>query len=191
MQRKRIRMLDRRSTRLYVSPRPQRSNHSDPAIELFKLASACSREFAANYNDQQDLASDALLAALRYRGDIRFPRQFIRRTIRNLCIDRSRSIGARELIGCESEASLGDLRAESSDQPCDVCEYVALRQTIERMEAMLSPAERRCYELMRRGYEQRDLPAMLGVSRQAVSRMVASIRRKYLVIEDVTGERAV
>lgn len=51
------------------------------------------------------------------------------------------------------------------------------------MESMLSPSERRCYDLMCQGYEQRDLPALLGVSRQAVSRMVASIRRKYLNIE--------
>ena len=51
------------------------------------------------------------------------------------------------------------------------------------MVSVLSPAERRCYELMRQGYEQRDLPALLSVSRQAVSRMVSSMRRKYMDVE--------
>lgn len=152
------------------------------ADELFATAVACAREFSRDYNEQQDLASEALLAVLSYQDEIRFPRQFLRRTIRNLCIDRSRSIGSRELTGCEWESSLDHLCADP-DQSCDPCEHLMLLDSIERMESMLSPAERRCYELMRQGYEQRDLPSLLNVSRQAVSRMVASIRRKYLSTE--------
>ncbi len=159
------------------------SDHSHRAVELYAIAVVCAREFSADYNDQQDLASEALLAALRYTHDIQFPWQFLRRTIRNLCIDRSRSIGARELTGCEWETSLGELAADLVGEPCDPCEHLVLRDTIRRMESMLSPSERRCYDLMCQGYEQRDLPAMLGVSRQAVSRMIVSIRRKYTYLE--------
>ena len=153
------------------------------ADELLTIAVTCAREFSADYNDQQDLASEALLAVLLYAGDIQYPRQFLRMTIRNLCIDRSRSIGARELNGIEWETLIGRLDSDLVHDPCDPSEHLALRETIERMESSLSPGEHRCYDLMRRGYEQRDLPGLLSVSRQAVSRMIASIRRKYLRIE--------
>lgn len=176
-------MLVHTSTGLSVSPRLEWPDDSLSANELFVMAVVCAREFAANYNDQQDLASEALLAVLRYRDDIRFPMQFLRRTIRNLWIDRSRSMGAQELTGCEWETSLGDLRADLFDQPRDPCEHLILRDTIDRMVCMLSPAELRCYELMRQGYEQRDLPVLLSISRQAVSRIVSSMRRKYLDVE--------
>ena len=171
------------STGLPVSPVSEWSHDSPRMNELFVMAVVCAREFSADYNDQQDFASEGLLAILRYKGDIRFPMQFLRRTIRNLWIDRSRSTGTRELTGYEWEASLGDLHSDLAYKPCDPCERLVLRDTIERMELMLSPAEHRCYELMRKGYEQRDLPELLEISRQAVSRMIISIRRKYLDIE--------
>lgn len=152
--------------------------------ELFVMAVVCAREFSADYNDQQDFASEGLLAILRYKGDIRFPMQFLRRTIRNLWIDRSRSTGARELTGCEWEVFPGESHADLAYERCDPSECLILRDTIERMELMLSPAERRCYELMRKGYEQRDLPELLEISRQAVSKTVSSIRRKYLWISN-------
>jgi DNA-directed RNA polymerase specialized sigma24 family protein len=176
-------MLVHTSTGLSVSPRLEWPDDSLRANEFFVMAVVCAREFSADYNDQQDLASEALLTVLRYKDNIQYPMQFLRRTIRNLCIDRSRSIGMRELTGYEWETSLGDLRADLLDQHCDPCEHLILRDTIERMESMLSPAEIRCYELMRQGYEQRDLPGLLRVSRQAVSRIVCSMRQKYLVVE--------
>lgn len=177
-------MLVHPSTGSPVSPRLEWPDDSLRAKELFMLAVVCAREFSADYNDQQDLASEALLAVLRYGNEIEFPKQFLRHTIRNLWIDRTRSIGTRELTGYEWETSLGDLRADLLDEHCDPCEHVILRDNIERMESMLSPAEHRCYELMRQGYEQRDLPVLLCISRQAVSRMVSSIRRKYLRVEN-------
>lgn len=179
-------MLVHTSIGLSVSPRLEWPDDSPSANELFIMAVVCAREFAADYNDQQDLASEALLAVLHYKDDIQFPMQFLRRTIRNLWIDRSRSIGSRELTGYEWETATGDLRAELV-QPIDPCEQLILRDTIEQMESILSPAERRCYELMREGYEQRDLHALLSISRQAVSKMVSSIRGKYLNIERSEG----
>ncbi len=170
-------MLVHTSAGLTASPRLEWPDDSLRACELFAIAACCAREFSPDYNDQQDLASEALLAVLRYQDPIEFPKQFLRRTIRNLCIDRSRSIGSRELVGADVNIQ-PDCR-----QACDPCEQLILRDTIERMASILSPAESRCYGLMLQGYEQSDLPALLGISRQAVSRMIASIRRKYLAVE--------
>lgn len=179
-------MLVHPSKGLTASPRPEWPDDSLRVRELFAIAASCAREFSPDYNDQQDLAAEALLAVLRYRDAIRFPKQFLRRTIRNLCIDRSRSIGKWEITGLDWEISLDDL-FDDSGLPGNPCEHLILRDTIERVESVLSPAEFRCYQLMRQGYEQSDLPALLGISRQAVSRVVSSIRRKYLNIESTAN----
>lgn len=154
--------------------------HDSPnAEQLHAIAFACAREFSRDYNDQQDLASQGLLAALQYKGDIFFPRQFMRLTIRNLAINHAKSVGAREIPACDRE----DLWASHGQSESDPCDRLILSDTLGRMECALTPAERRCYELLRTGYEQRDLPRLLNVSRQAVSQLLQSIRRKYLAAE--------
>jgi DNA-directed RNA polymerase specialized sigma24 family protein len=149
--------------------------------QLHPIALACAREFAGDYNDQQDLASQALLSVLQYGGDIMHVRQFVRTVVRNLCINQHRSIRSRELtIGDEYEC------LDEADA-CDPTLVLILGDTLARMEGSLTPGELRCYGLLAEGFEQQDLPGLLGVSRQAVSKMIASMRRKYLEAESVAG----
>ena len=54
-----------------------------------------------------------------------------------------------------------------------------LRDTLDRLLRRLTPAELKCYGLLKEGHEQKDLPGIMGVSRQAVSKILTSIRRKY------------
>ena len=55
--------------------------------------------------------------------------------------------------------------------------------TLDRLLRRLTPAELKCYELLKEGHEQRDLPGIMGVSRQAVSKILTSMRRKYEELE--------
>lgn len=170
--------------------RPAGPSHNSPeADELHAIALACAREFCSDYNNQQDLASRTLLAALQYNEVIQFPEQFMRKTARNLAINHARSVGARELTGCQQESALHNACLREAGLALDPCSHLILSDTLSRMERELTPSELRCYRLLCEGYEQRDLPRLLGVSRQAVSRILASIRGKYLAADspDMAG----
>lgn len=141
--------------------------------ELQAIASACARQFARDYNDQQDLTSQAILAALQYGKPILYPKQFLRTTIRNLAVSRARS-----RVWCSQELA-SDAICES-ENAAGLCPNLILSDTLSRLETMLTSSELRCYRLLCQGFEQRDLPRLLNISRQAVSQILLSIRRKYL-----------
>jgi len=62
-------------------------------------------------------------------------------------------------------------------------ERLIVRDTLDRLLERLTPAETRCYELLKNGYEQRDLARTLGISRQAASKFLRSIRNKFKELE--------
>jgi len=57
------------------------------------MALVASRQYCRDYNDQQDLASQALMAALQYDRPIEFPRRFMRTIVRNILLNHIRSVG--------------------------------------------------------------------------------------------------
>lgn len=140
---------------------------------------ACAERSAPTYDERQDLISDTMAALLEYKGPIRHPRGFIRTTVTNLAINRKR-IGAGAWEQCDS-----DIGAELDDIPAEVeiANIIIIRDTLGRLLEQLTPAQSRCYDLLRAGYDQRDLPERLGVSRQAVSKLLAQMRRKFEELE--------
>ena len=141
--------------------------------ELQVIASAYARQFARDYNDQQDLTSQALLATLQYGKPILYPKQFLWTTIRNLALSY-----ARGRLRCDQELNFDAI--PESENAAGLCPNLILSDTLSRLETMLTSSELRCYRLLRQGLEQRDLPRLLSISRQAVSQILLSIRRKYL-----------
>jgi len=140
--------------------------------ELRAIASACARQFARDYNDQQDLTSQAILAVLQYGKPVLYPKQFLRTTVRNLAIGSAR---ARERHGHEHAL---DAATESRNHT-DPCRSLIVSDALGRLEMALTPSELRCYRLLCQGFERRDLPRLLNISRQAVSQILQSIRKKY------------
>ena len=152
----------------------------------------CASEFASSYDDRQDLAAEICLALLRYREDIQYPTQFVRTVARNLAINRC-VYGSRAWEVAETdlrESTLDDpsvplveyVRSKNSAQP-DPSIGVEARDTLIRLEQKLAPSEKRCYELLKQGFEQEDLPRLMGITKQAISKLMQSIRRKYLALE--------
>jgi hypothetical protein len=134
------------------------------------------------------LVSAVLLGLLQYEKQIAYPEQFVRVMTRNLAINRSRS-GASLYEVVESDISSDSGTGEASvvsdqiDAASVPVNYVLLKDTLVRLESMLSPAEARCYFLLKAGLEQEDLPSRLGVTRQAVGKIIKEIRRKYMLLE--------
>lgn len=139
----------------------------------------CADQYSANYDERQDLISDAVHALLEYGKPIEHPRSFIWTTVRRLAINRGCvGAGAREFSNSDVV-----LDANIIEERSGLTETVILRDTLERLLARLTPAEMKCYGLLKDGYEQKDLPRIMGVSRQAVSKLLRAIRRKYEELE--------
>ena len=139
----------------------------------------CAARFATDYNEREDLISDTIAALLEYHGHIEHPRGFIRTTVRNLAINQGCvGPGAREISNV-------DLDLEDKERAeMELCDLNIIRDTLDRLMERLTPSEAECYNLLRAGYEQRDLPRLLRVSRQAVSKLVAGIRQEYMSLEE-------
>ena len=152
------------------------SNEASTIEEMRAMALAYARAFSHDYNDQQDLTSQAILAVLQYRKPILYPKQFLRTTIRNLAVSRARS-----RVRCSQELAFDSIF--ESENSAALCPNLILSDTLSRLESELTPSELRSYRLLCQGFEQRDLPRLLNVSRQAVSQTILSIRRKYLDVE--------
>ena len=141
--------------------------------------SDCAAQYSGGYDERQDLISDAVRALLEYDKPIEHPRSFIWTTVRRLAINRgSVGAGARELSNADDV-----IDAEIEDAELPFSETVILRDTLERLLSRLTRAELTCYDLLKLGYEQRDLPGLMGISRQAVSKLMNAIRRKYENLE--------
>lgn len=139
----------------------------------------CAKRSADSYDEREDLVSDTVKALLEYDKQIEHPRSFIRTTVRRLATNRACvGAGARELNNSELGVEMESVVAET-----ELSVSVIIRDTLQRLLQSLTPAEARCYELLKAGYEQRDLPRLLGISRQAVSKLLAGIRWKYEVLE--------
>ena len=144
-----------------------------------RYISDCAEQYAGNYDERQDLISDTVRALLEYERPIDHPKSFIWTTVKRLAINRGCvGSGARELSNAEVL-----IDADSTESQTGLPETVILRDTLERLLVRLTPAEMRCYELLAAGNEQRDLPAVMGTSRQAASKLLTSIRRKYEELE--------
>ena len=152
----------------------------------------CASEFVSSYDDRQDLAAEIHLVLLRYRRPIEYPAQFVRTVARNLAINRCvYGSGAWEV----SESEFGESVADGSSIPFveylrskdllgpDPSFSIQARDTLIRLEKMLSPSEKRCYDFLKQGFEQEDLSELIGITKQAVSKLIQSIRRKFLVID--------
>mgnify|MGYP000855178065 FL=1 len=137
------------------------------------------KQISVNYDERQDLISDTVRALLEYDRPIEYPKSFIWTTVRRLAINRGCvGAGAREFSNSD-----GVIEADPAETQAGPSETVILRDTLERLLKRLTPAEMRCYELLKDGYEQRDLPKLMGVSRQAISKLLNAIRRKYEELE--------
>lgn len=138
----------------------------------------CAARCAADYDQREDLISDTIAALLEYHGRIEHPRGFIRTTVTNLAINR----------GCVGPGAweISNLDLDLEDGQCSeigLSDLSVIRDTLDQLLERLTPAEAGCYNLLKAGYEQRDLPTFLGISRQAASKLIAGIRRKYLSLE--------
>lgn len=144
----------------------------------------CAEHCAGSYDERQDLISDTVRAILEYGKPIEHPKTFIWTTVRRLAINHGRvGAGAREFSNTEDL-----IEADPSEDPMRLSETVILRDTLARFLKRLTHAEAGCYELLEAGFEQRDLPGLMGVSRQAVSKLLTSMRSKY---EDLEAEDSV
>ena len=146
--------------------------------EALRYIASCAARCAANYDQREDLMSDTIAALLEYRGHIEHPRGFIRTTVRNLAINR----------GCVGPGAweISNLDLDLEDDECSeisLSDLSMIRDILDHLLERLTPSEARCYNLLKGGYEQRDLPGLLGICRQAASKLVAGIRRKYLSLE--------
>lgn len=139
----------------------------------------CAEQYSGNYDERQDLVSDAVRALLEYEKPIEHPKSFIWTTVRRLAINRGCvGAGAREFSNADTvfEDDIAVSRQALS-------ETVILRDTLERLLVRLTPTELACYEMLKEGHEQKELAGIMGVSRQAVSKLLTSIRRKYEELE--------
>jgi len=177
-----------------ITPEVGDENRADGrrVAELYgDYITACASQFCRSYDDREELASRVVLTLLEYGRPISHPHKFIRIVTKNLALNSTR-VGSGVWETVESEmagASRGEnfrslLDASDSEPPIE--QAVLLKDTLIRMEEMLSPAERRCYDMLKQGLEPKDLSVALGVSRQFVHKMLRSIRKKY-VIADVHG----
>ena len=161
----------------------QGPNQSQTAVcvlddDRLRYIADCAARCAANYDQREDLISDTIAALLGYGGHIEHPRGFIRTTVRNLAINQ----------GCVGPGAweISNLGLDLEDDQCseiDLSDLSIIRDTLDHLLERLTPGEAGCYNLLKAGYEQRDLPKLLGISRQAASKLVAGIRRKYLSLE--------
>lgn len=144
----------------------------------------CAEHYAGSYDERQDLISDTVRALLEYRKPIDHPKTFIWTTVRRLAINRGCvGAGAREFSNTEDL-----IEADAAEDPMRLSETVILRDTLARFLERLTPAEKGCYALLKAGFEQRDLPGLMSVSRQAVSKLLTSMRGKF---EDLEAEDSV
>ncbi len=141
----------------------------------------CAEQYSGSYDERQDLIADAVHALLEYGKPIEHPRSFIWTTVRRLAINRGCvGAGAREFSNADTV-----MEADIAEERSGLQETVILRDTLRRLLKRLTPTEMKCYDLLKEGYEQKDLPELMGVSRQAVSKLLCAIRRKY---EDLESE---
>jgi DNA-directed RNA polymerase specialized sigma24 family protein len=148
--------------------------------EWWAYISRCAREFADRSDEREDLVCEAVEALLGYRRPIRHPRGFVRALVRNLAINR-RCAGAqsRELTNSDAALELGDSERRVLELPA----VIVIRETLELLTRSLTRSESQCYELLKAGHDRKDLPRLLGISRQAVSKLLRGIRRKYEALE--------
>lgn len=153
---------------------------------------SCAAQYSRSYDDREELISRVVIALLEYAKPIQHPRKFIRVTAKNLALNSAR-------VGCglweTVESEIADLQEvekmarTSLHEPLDESStenVVVLKDTLLRLEGMLSPAERRCYQLLKEGLEQRDLARLLGISRQGVYKILRSIRKKYELADEAS-----
>lgn len=163
---------------MYQGPNQAQAAESVLDDDGLRYIADCAARCAANYDQREDLISDTIAALLEYHGHIEHPRGFIRTTVRNLAINR----------GCVGPGAweISNLDLDLEDGECSeigLSDLSVIRDTLDHLLELLTPAEARCYNLLKAGYEQRDLPKLLGISRQAASKLVAGIRREYLSLE--------
>lgn len=139
----------------------------------------CAEQYSVNYDERQDLISDAVRALLEYGKPIEHPKSFIWTTVRRLAINRG-CVGANAREFSNADVLFEEDIAEARS---GLSETIILRDTLDRLLRRLTPGELKCYELLKEGHEQRDLPGIMGVSRQAVSKILTSMRRKYEELE--------
>ncbi len=155
-----------------------------------ELINKCARENSKSYDEWQDLAAETRLALLSYPEQIKHPAQFIRIVTRNIAINR-KSYGCEAWETPESEfcytdestTPLVEFIQSKSQTEIDPMRTLELRDTLLRMEERLTASEKRCYQLLKKGFEQEDLARLMGISKQAVSKLIMSIRRKFLTAE--------
>ncbi|HET6455156.1 MAG TPA: hypothetical protein VFI02_12185 [Armatimonadota bacterium] len=146
--------------------------------DALRYIADCAARCAADYDQREDLISDTVTALLEYDGHIEHPKGFIRTTVRNLAINQGVvGPGAREISNSDLDLE-GDQCSE-----INLSDLSVLRDTLDHLLERLTPAEAGCYNLLKAGYEQRDLPKLLGISRQTAFKLLAGIRRKYLSLE--------
>ena len=157
--------------------------------ELYRdYIKACASQFCRSYDDREELASRVVLTLLEYSKSISHPRKFIRIVTKNLALNSTR-VGSGLWETVESEmagASAGEdfkTLLDASDSEPAMERAVVLKDTLIRMEALLSPAESRCYALLKQGLEQKDIANALGISRQCVHKMLRSIRKKFEIAD--------
>jgi len=147
--------------------------------DALRYIADCAARCAADYDQREDLISDTVTALLEYDGHIEHPKGFIRTTVRNLAINQGVvGPGAREISNVDLDLE-DEERAEM-----ELCDLNIIRDTLNRLMERLTPSEAVCYSLLKAGYEQRDLPGLLGISRQAVSKLVVGIRQEYMSLEE-------
>lgn len=147
--------------------------------DALRYIADCAARCAADYDQREDLISDTVTALLEYDGHIEHPKGFIRTTVRNLAINQGVvGPGAREISNVDLDLE-NEERAEM-----ELCDLNIIRDTLNRLMERLTPSEAVCYSLLKAGYEQRDLPGLLGISRQAVSKLVVGIRQEYMSLEE-------
>lgn len=158
---------------------------SQVAEEYRSYLIACAAQFCRSYDDREELVSRVILALLEYDKPILHPHKFIRITTKNLALNSAR-VGSGLWETVESEIAdsaeaddYKNLCSNDGGADADTETVVVLKDTLLRLEDKLSPGERRCYELLKAGLEQRDLAKALGISRQGVYKILRSIRRKY------------
>lgn len=159
------------------------------ATEYRDLIYRCAKANSGCYDDEQELVSSVTLGLLQYSKPITYPEQFVRVMARNYAINRYRT-GARQWEVVESEMNdILDGESDSSEliqhdsNASTPVDQVLLKDTLVRLEGILTPAESKCYTLLKAGYGQEDLPLQLGVTRQAVSKIIKEIRRKFTMID--------
>lgn len=152
---------------------------------------SCAAQYSRNSDDREDLYLDIVVRLLEYPERVQHAKQFIRTTARNLAINRSR-IGSRYWEITESGLTPADddsvdlpLESRAAVKPTetDPLDTMILQDTLLRMEECLLPSEKRVYSLLQEGYQQSDLAQLLAVSKQAVSKVIHSIREKFLAAE--------